>query len=62
MKLEWNDLYLDAEEPISPNAPEAWVNVAHLHCFVDSDHAGDKSIWISHLLKDQIWRLKEDII
>ena len=62
MKSDWKDLYPDAEEPISSNAPEAWVNISHLHLFVYADHARDKAIGISNFLRNQIWRLKEDII
>ena len=48
VKADWKEFYPDAEEPISPNVPEARGNSANLHCFVDADHAGDKITRRSH--------------
>jgi hypothetical protein len=39
---DWTDFYRYAEEAIPPNMPEPRGKYMSLHCFVDSDHAGDK--------------------
>jgi hypothetical protein len=39
---EWTDFYKHAEEPIPSNMPTARGRIMSAHCFVDSDHAGDK--------------------
>jgi hypothetical protein len=39
---DWTDFYKYAEEPIPSNMPTARGRVMSTHCFVDSDHAGDK--------------------
>jgi hypothetical protein len=41
-KYDWTDFYKYAEEPIPPNMPKPRGNVMTTHCFVDSDHAGDR--------------------
>ena len=43
-ECEWKEFYPGAEEPIPPDAPEARGRPVDLRMFVDSDHAGDKSI------------------
>ena len=39
---DWTDFYKYAERPIPSNMPTARGRVMSAHCFVDSDHAGDK--------------------
>jgi hypothetical protein len=39
---DWTDFYKYAEEPIPSNMPTARGRIMSAHCFVDSDHAGDK--------------------
>jgi hypothetical protein len=39
---EWTDFYKYAEEPVPPNMPKPRGRMVSTHCFVDSDHAGDK--------------------
>jgi hypothetical protein len=39
---DWTDFYKYAEEPMPSNMPTARGRVMSTHCFVDSDHAGDK--------------------
>jgi hypothetical protein len=41
-KYDWTDFYQYAEEPIPPNMPKPRGKLMTTHCFVDSDHAGDK--------------------
>jgi hypothetical protein len=41
-KYEWTDFYKYAEEPVPPNMPTPRGRHMSTHCFVDSDHAGDK--------------------
>ncbi len=41
-KYDWTDFYKYAEEAIPPNMPTARGRIMSTHCFVDSDHAGDK--------------------
>jgi hypothetical protein len=41
-KYDWTDFYKYAEEPIPPNMPTPRGRLLSTHCFVDSDHAGDK--------------------
>jgi hypothetical protein len=41
-KYDWEDFYKYAEEPIPPNMPKPRGRSMSTHCFVDSDHAGDK--------------------
>ena len=48
MKSGWKDFYPDVEEPVSPNAPEAWGNVTHLHRFVNTDSNRDNKTRISN--------------
>ena len=42
-KYDWTDFYKYAEEPIPPNMPAPRGRYMSTHCFVDSDHAGDKT-------------------
>jgi hypothetical protein len=42
-KYEWTDFYKYAEDPQPPNAPTPRGRHMSTHCFVDSDHAGDKA-------------------
>jgi hypothetical protein len=37
------DIYPDAQEDLPPNAPEPRGNAVQVNCFVDSDHAGDRT-------------------
>jgi hypothetical protein len=39
---DWTDFCKCAEEPIPSNMPTARGRIMSAHCFVDSDHAGDK--------------------
>ena len=41
-KYEWTDFYKYAEEAQPPNMPTPRGRYMSTHCFVDSDHAGDK--------------------
>jgi hypothetical protein len=41
-KYDWTDFYKYAEEPIPSNMPIPRGRLMSTHCFVDSDHAGDK--------------------
>ena len=41
-------LYVDANEDIPTTAPELRGNPVQINCFVDSDHAGDRSTRRSH--------------
>jgi hypothetical protein len=41
-KYEWTDFYKYAEEAQPPNMPTPRGRMMSTHCFVDSDHAGDK--------------------
>jgi hypothetical protein len=41
-KYEWTHFYKHAEEPQPPNMPTPRGRHMSTHCFVDSDHAGDK--------------------
>ena len=43
VRYDWTEFYRYATEAIPPNAPEPRGRVISTHCFVDSDHAGDKS-------------------
>ena len=43
----WIDLYGDVKEPIPPNASESCRKLVDLRSFVDSDHAWEKSTWLS---------------
>ena len=43
VKYDWTKFYRYAEEQIPPNMPEARGHNMTTHCFVDSDHAGDKA-------------------
>jgi hypothetical protein len=42
VKYDWTDFYKYAEEPIPPKMPTPRGRMMSIHCFVDSDHAGDK--------------------
>ena len=46
-KYEWTDFYKYAEETHPPNLPTPRGRYMSTHCFVDSDHAGDKVTWSS---------------
>ena len=39
---DWYEFYRDAKERLPSNSPRHRVNMVSTHCFVDSDHAGDK--------------------
>jgi hypothetical protein len=41
-KCEWTDFHKCAEEPQPPNMPTPRGRHVSTHCFVDSDHTGDK--------------------
>ncbi len=41
-KCEWTDFHKHAEEAQPPNMPTPRGRMMSTHCFVDSDHAGDK--------------------
>ena len=41
-KFDWEEFYKEAEEAISPNAPEPRGRPIELHIFVDSDNGEDK--------------------
>jgi hypothetical protein len=41
-KYDWTDFYKYAEEQLPPNMPPPRGRMMSTHCFVDSDHAGDK--------------------
>ena len=43
-----SQLYADAKEELPPNAPEARGKPVQINCFVDSDHAGDRTTRRSH--------------
>ena len=43
MQYDWTEFYRYATELIPPNMPEARGRMMSTHCFVDSDHAGDKA-------------------
>ena len=43
-KCGWSEFYWDAKEAIPMNASEPRGKEVYIHMFVDSDHAGDKSI------------------
>ena len=43
IRYDWTEFYRYAEEPIPPDMPEARGLHMTTHCFVDSDHAGDKA-------------------
>ena len=42
-KFDWEDFYKGVEEEIPPNLPESRGNCVSTHCFVDVNHAADKS-------------------
>jgi hypothetical protein len=42
VKYDWTDFYKYAEDTLPPNMPKARGRAFSTHCFVDSDHAGDK--------------------
>ncbi len=42
VKYDWTDFYKYATDPIPPKMPKPRGRVMTVHCFVDSDHAGDK--------------------
>ena len=46
--VDWDDFYQDAFEAMPPNMPEARGRGLTIHCFVDSDHAGNKVTRRSH--------------
>ena len=39
---DWFEFYRDAEERLPNDSPKPRGNMVSTHCFVDSDHAGDK--------------------
>ena len=39
---DWLEFYRDAEERLPNDSPKPCGNMVSTHCFVDSDHAGDK--------------------
>ena len=39
---DWYELYRDAKERLPNDSPKPRGNMVSTHCFVDSDHAGDK--------------------
>ena len=39
---DWYEFYRDAKERLPNNSPKPRGNMVLTHCFVDSDHAGDK--------------------
>ena len=41
-EYDWYDFYQDAKERLPGNMPPPWGRLVSTHCFVDSDHAGDK--------------------
>jgi hypothetical protein len=41
-EYDWEDFYKYAEEPLPPNMPTPRGRPMTTHCFVDSDHAGDR--------------------
>jgi hypothetical protein len=41
-KYDWTDFYKHATDPMPPKMPEPRGRAMTVHCFVDSDHAGDK--------------------
>ena len=43
VKYDWTEFYRYADEPLPPNMPKSRGRMMSTHCFVDSDHAGDKS-------------------
>jgi hypothetical protein len=42
VKYDWTDFYKYATDPKPPNMPQPRGRAMTVHCFVDSDHAGDK--------------------
>lgn len=42
-QYDWTETYRYAEDPIPPNMPEPKGRIMTTHCFVDADHAGDKT-------------------
>ena len=42
-QYDWGEFYCGVEEPIPSNAPEALGKAVSTHCFVDANHAGDKT-------------------
>ena len=42
VSYDWTEFYRYASEPLPPNMPEPRGRMMTMHCFVDSDHAGDK--------------------
>ena len=41
-EYHWNDFYQDAKERLPSDMPPPRGRLVSTHCFVDSDHAGDK--------------------
>ena len=41
-KYDWTDFYRDADERVPSDMPPPQGHAVSTHCFVDSDHAGDK--------------------
>ena len=41
--FDWEDFYMDAREPIPLDMPEPQGLSMSTHCFVDTNHAGDKT-------------------
>ena len=42
-KFNWEDFYKDAKDPIPINMPQPRGQSMSTHCFVDANHAGDKT-------------------
>ena len=51
-KTKWEDFYPDARDKLPPGMPHPREKEVHMACFVDADHAGDKSS-----LGDLAWEL-----
>ena len=41
-EYDWYDFYRDANERLPSDMPPPWGRLVSTHCFVDSDHTGDK--------------------
>ena len=46
--MQMKEIYVDTEESIPPNAPEARGNAMDINVFVDADHAGNRVTRRSH--------------
>ena len=43
-RFDWQDFYKGVKEEIPPNMPKPRGNSVSTHCFVDSNHAGNKVV------------------